>query len=139
MSEDNGKKCDPLQSAAEALAAKNSLYGHFLRHDDKMQELQRKLLAKSFDVPYDDMRDVTITKNDGSGLLKGIVVGAAMLAGGAGIGGGAIALLSRQLPSPQQQPQVTPAPVESKPIKLKVKWWVENGQLKSRVVEEPEP
>jgi hypothetical protein len=56
------------------------------------QKLQRMAVAKALDLPWDEMRDVTVNK----GLTGPVVaaLSAAMLAGGAGLGMGLFSLFS---------------------------------------------
>lgn len=69
------------------------------------QKLQRRLVAKSLDVPYgafDEMRDIQVNKG-----LSGVGVAAlsaALLVGGAGGGLGLMALLNRSQPAVEKSP-----------------------------------
>jgi len=107
------------------------------------QRLRRALLAKEAGLPPEEFarpfpgNNVTITHNhppEESSMLKKLAP--LVLSGLLGAGGvGALALVSRAVPntSPVPPPATQPATPAPGPLDLRVKWWVENGQIKTSV------
>jgi len=109
------------------------------------QRLRRAQLALESGLPPGEFarpfpgNQVTITHNhapEAPSVLKKLAP--MVLAGLLGAGGaGALALATRVTPlvSPVSPPASTPtpAPASPGPLDLRVKWWVENGQIKTDV------
>lgn len=70
------------------------------------------MAAKAVNIPWDEMRDITVT-NTGGGWLKGALVGAALAAGVGGAGLGALALFNAIKPG---ETTVIQQPGETKTI-----------------------
>jgi hypothetical protein len=108
------------------------------------QRLRRALLAREAGLPPEEFarpfpgNTVTITHNhaEGSDMLKKLLP--VLLSGLLGAGGaGALVLATRTAapsPSVPLTSPVTPATqAPPAPLDLRVKWWVENGQVKTSV------
>lgn len=80
------------------------------------------LPAEEFAQPFPGCHSTTVIRTEGLGWAGKLLVGAAALGlfGGAGLG------LTRLLPDPA----VPPRP---EPIELRVRWWVEDGTVKTQV------
>jgi hypothetical protein len=108
------------------------------------QRLRRALLAREAGLPSEEFarpfpgNRITITHNhaEGSDMFKKLLL--VLLSGLLGAGGaGALVLATRTAapspPMPLTAPAAPPTPTAPAPLDLRVKWWVENGQLKTSV------
>lgn len=104
-------------------------YRDFQESAKRDQELKRLLIAKNADVPYDDMRDLTITNHRGIGLGGLIAAGLTMGLLGTGVGAGALVLL----PLVQKLFETPPAPPAPAP-ETKVEREVYDYGIETRVI-----
>jgi hypothetical protein len=99
------------------------------------------LPAEAFAIPYAESQTVNITKTEGNGLLTKLWAIAATLGMIGGTGGALLWSRQNQPAANSPGPGTAPAPMSTAPTpqakQLRVRWWVENGQIQSKVEELP--